>query len=604
MVAREAPAREISVIEGGVSRPGPMGVRRLLRAFRALQGGRALLWLLAGAVASLTMAGVELAIAAFLQLLLKTLGLLSKEVQMLPVLKGIELSSAGLAAMLVVIGLVRALSQFVGAASGNISQEAITARLRRVAVYEMLLHPDQRYVPAALVNARVGDIALKSSYFGSSLAMLITSAIQAAALVAIMLVAAPRESAIAILGLGVVGLMAFGINRRAQAIITRIPEELRVLTEGIERVARNSMLVRTLRTQAIEHRRLAGAVDAYQNHSIRAAILGSISFAITPFFGILLILVVLTMGQNVFSTPALVLVSFLYLFIRFVQALASTVAQLSACNLLSPQMRLSLAYVSGFTDAQIDDAISRREVGPSRATRKRSADRGSPPAIRVQGLTFRYPGAPEPVLRGVSAEIEPGSQFAIVGPSGRGKSTLLALLLGILEPEAGTVRLGERPPAEYFADPEIRVGYVGAEAFLVAGSVRDNMRYGVSFDATDEELWEALSWAKLHEVVKVLPGQLDYPIAEDGSGLSAGQKQRLCLARALLNDPHVLVLDEASANLDEGTEHEIAESIRDLRGKTTVVIVSHRKGILVFADRVVELGAPSSSLADQELSGV
>jgi ABC-type bacteriocin/lantibiotic exporter with double-glycine peptidase domain len=135
------------------------------------------------------------------------------------------------------------------------------------------------------------------------------------------------------------------------------------------------------------------------------------------------------------------------------------------------------------------------------------------------------------------------------------------------------------------------VGYVGADPFLIAGSVRDNICYGVGRPVNEAEIDLALDRARVRTVVDALPGRLEYLIAEDASGLSAGQKQRLCLARAVLNRPHVLVLDEVCANLDVATEAEITESLRELRGRCTTIIVSHRSAILKYADFVLELSA-------------
>jgi ATP-binding cassette subfamily B protein len=123
----------------------------------------------------------------------------------------------------------------------------------------------------------------------------------------------------------------------------------------------------------------------------------------------------------------------------------------------------------------------------------------------------------------------------------------------------------------------------------VAGTIRENLMYGVIGSRTDDACWEALSQARLRDVVSGLPRGLAHVLPEDGSGLSAGQKQRLCLARALLAQPDVLILDEVSANLDDVTEREIADSLGGLRGRCTMIVVSHRKGILRHADRIVDL---------------
>ena len=132
---------------------------------------------------------------------------------------------------------------------------------------------------------------------------------------------------------------------------------------------------------------------------------------------------------------------------------------------------------------------------------------------------------------------------------------------------------------------------------MLAGTIRENLTYGLRGKRArdDEALWAALDAARVKSAISALPKGLDHVIGEDGSGLSAGQKQRLCLARALLMRPSVLVLDEVSANLDEATEAQLAETLFTLRGQVTVLLVSHRPGILVHADGRLNLGASAAA---------
>jgi ABC-type multidrug transport system fused ATPase/permease subunit len=545
-------------------------------------------WLIVAVVAALALATVELGISLFLQLFLKSLGLLSTDVK--TPLVHFDLTPGMLAAGLTVIAMIRSLSQFLVGQSATVAMETINARIRRLAIWDMLLHPSQRVVPAAAVNARVGDLAVKSSLFCFAGAALIGSLVQAIALAVAMSFTAIGETAIALAGLVLIGLLVLRVNKTTRKVTSNVPAELRVLTEGIERVARNMSLVRVLRTQALEQRRLATAVDRYASYLVHAGYLGNFAMAVTPFAGVLLILLIVGWSQSVLHTPGIILLSFLYLFVRFVQALATATSQFSNCSATWPMFKDSLEYVSSFGRDDMNSAMRVGDALIGRAIERVRSRGGEPPEIAVRGVAFAYPGTDVEVLRDVSAEISKGAQFAIVGPSGAGKSTLLGIILGLFEPSRGSVRIDGRSPAAYFNDSRVRVGYVGAEAFLIAGSIRENLRYGISREADDDDLFDALAQARLREAVEGLQGRLDYVIGEDGSGLSAGQKQRLCLARALLNRPHVLVLDEASANLDAETESEIAESLRNLHGTCTMIVVSHRKGLLKYADRTVTLG--------------
>jgi ABC-type multidrug transport system fused ATPase/permease subunit len=570
---------------------GVDGLRRRA-GLASLLGRRAIAWLGFAIVASVVLALVELGLALFLQLFLSRLGILNQQVEASRWFGGVP-SPPALALGLCVLALVRAGAQFVVGQSAIMSMEVISARLRRIALWEMLLRPSRSLVTAASVNARVGDLAAKATQFCCASSLLVSTGVQIVALAAVMFATARGETVIAIIGLGVLGTVVVRVGRIMRRIVATVPSHLHALAEGIERVARNMLLVRILRTRTVEHHRLVASVDAYEGFLVRAGLLGNVVAAATPFAGVLLILVLVAASQRVFHTPGITLLSFLYLFVRFVQALAAAVAQFGSCNATWPSFKDNLDYVGSFSVDEIHAAMDLGRGEGASSERQLSAG-GEPPTIRIHGLTFAYPGTCVDVLRDISVDVPKGSQLAIVGPSGCGKSTLLALLLGLQEPTAGEITVGDRAPVDFFDDPAVRVGYVGADAFLIAGSIRENLRYGVATTATDEDLWAALDRARLRTTVEALPGRLDYPIAEDGSGLSAGQKQRLCLARALANRPHVLVLDEASANLDAATEREVAASLKDLRGACTTVVVSHREGILEFADQTVVLTKPRS----------
>ncbi len=467
-------------------------------------------------------------------------------------------------------------------AGGFFALETINAQLRRVAVYEMLLEPRRRFVPAALVNARIGEVFPKAAWCGFFGVPLIASTAQGMVLAVVMMAVAWRESLVALAGLGVVGVAVLAVNRRTRGVTAMIPMEQLALTQGIERVARNVLLIRALRTEAYEQRRFARSIQGYEDRSLHAHRLSGAASNLTPFFALVLLMGIILVSLRALHTPGLALLSFLYLFIRFAQNLGAAAQTFSQVNQFLPQLHESLTYVARFSKAEIDavlgDGTRTREVDVAVQLDGTAIDTTDPvgPSLRVSRVTYAYPGAARDALAEVSTTIPGGSQFAVVGPSGAGKSTLLALLLGLMHPDRGTIEIDGRTPEEYFRDPAVRVGYVGAEPFLIQGSVRDNICYGLGRPIDEAEIQLALDRAHLRTVVDGLPGGLAYPIAEDGSGLSAGQKQRLCLARALLNRPHVLVLDEVSANIDAGTEAEIAESLKTLRGRSTTIIVSHR----------------------------
>lgn len=205
-------------------------------------------------------------------------------------------------------------------------------------------------------------------------------------------------------------------------------------------------------------------------------------------------------------------------------------------------------------------------------------------SIRLAHVTFTYPGQSAPAIRDASLDIRPGGSLALVGPTAAGKSTLADLILGILDPQSGTVLVGGLPPKEAARAWPGLIGYVPQSVALVAGSVRDNVAIALDPEAIDDaRVREVLRDVHLGELVEA---GLDYPVGESGMRLSGGQRQRLGLARALYAQPNLMVLDEATSALDAETEAAIGETLRVLRGEVTLVTIAHRLSTVKDADLV------------------
>ena len=210
--------------------------------------------------------------------------------------------------------------------------------------------------------------------------------------------------------------------------------------------------------------------------------------------------------------------------------------------------------------------------------------------ISLSNVTLIYPNAKSPAVSGVSLEIKSGSSVAIVGTSGAGKTTIIDVLLGVLLPNDGQVAISNMQPLEAIAKWPGAISYVPQDIVISAGTIRENVALGYPIDvATDELVMAALRIAQLDEFVKSLPCGIDTEVGERGAKISGGQRQRLGIARAMFTQPHLLVLDEATSALDGETEASISESIRQLRGSTTVVMIAHRLSTVRDAVVVVYL---------------
>ncbi|MFB6123628.1 MAG: ABC transporter ATP-binding protein [Haloferacaceae archaeon] len=207
--------------------------------------------------------------------------------------------------------------------------------------------------------------------------------------------------------------------------------------------------------------------------------------------------------------------------------------------------------------------------------------------VEYDDVTFGYDD--DPVLADVSFSVGGGETLALVGPTGAGKSTALKLLLRMYDVDEGAVRIdGQDVRDVSIASLRRAIGYVGQETFMFYGSVRENVAYG-TFDASDEDVREAAKAAKAHEFVTNLPDGYDTMVGERGVKLSGGQRQRLALARAVLKDPEILVLDEATSDVDTETEMLIQRSLDRLTEDRTTFAIAHRLSTIKDADQIVVL---------------
>jgi ABC-type multidrug transport system fused ATPase/permease subunit len=208
--------------------------------------------------------------------------------------------------------------------------------------------------------------------------------------------------------------------------------------------------------------------------------------------------------------------------------------------------------------------------------------------VNFDGVSFSYDADSGETISNVSIKVPTGTMTAIVGPSGGGKSTLVDLILGILRPEKGTVLLSGLSPNEAIKAWPGSIGYVPQEVFISNGTIRDNICLGFDPMTVDEELiWDALKAADLDEFVRSVEGQLEFVVGDNGGSLSGGQRQRIGIARCLLTKPTLVILDEATSALDSATENRISESIMNLRGSCTVIVVAHRLSTVRNSDQVV-----------------
>lgn len=214
---------------------------------------------------------------------------------------------------------------------------------------------------------------------------------------------------------------------------------------------------------------------------------------------------------------------------------------------------------------------------------------GIVPRIDLDRVTFAYSTRDQPALRDLSLSVAPGETVAVVGPSGAGKTTIVSLLLRFFDPQSGTVRLGGHDVRDLtLATVRAATAVVSQDSYLFYGTIADNIRLGRP-EATDAEVEAAARQANIHEFIAGLPDGYTTQVSERGVSLSGGQRQRIAIARALLKDAPILVLDEATSNVDAASEAAIQQALDRLAANRTTLVIAHRLSTVRSADRIVVL---------------
>lgn len=220
--------------------------------------------------------------------------------------------------------------------------------------------------------------------------------------------------------------------------------------------------------------------------------------------------------------------------------------------------------------------------------------------VTVEHVSYHYPDSDVEVLHDISLEIPKGKTVALIGSSGAGKTTLADIILGLLPPVSGVVRMDQHNVYENLRSWREKLGYIPQSIYLSDDTIRNNVAFGIyEAQIDDNAIWKALEKAQLKEFVQGLENGLDTYVGDRGVRLSGGQRQRIGIARALYHDPEILVLDEATSALDSSTEQAVMESIESLQGLKTMIIIAHRLTTIKNADLVYEVSGGNVTLRDK-----
>ncbi|MEY9212094.1 ABC transporter ATP-binding protein [Thermobifida halotolerans] len=396
--------------------------------------------------------------------------------------------------------------------------------------------------------------------------------------------------------MGVLDLVLLGVTVAAVAVVAvlfavlmptiasareRAQEHLGLLGGTLEGSLRAIRTVKASRAEERQAERIITDVVASADHSVGAVRREAGAWTVA-WSGIQLAIIVILglgawrVGQGVLDVSSLVA------FLLYAFTLMDPVTQLSQ-NLTSLQSGLAAAErIRAVEDLDTEESPAARPAPAAAAPEKT-------PVLELRGVTAAYGPDAEPAVRDVDLAIPRRGHTAVVGPSGAGKTTLFSLLLRFLEPQGGQLLLDGRPYRELSHDQiRARLAYVEQDTPVVPGTVRDNLLFSRP-EATEADLRRVLHQVRLTELVDSLDGGLDTPLS--ATSVSGGQRQRVALARALLCEPDVLLLDEATAQLDGLTESAIHDCIRERSRTGAVVTIAHRLSTVIDADTIVVMEA-------------
>ncbi|CAN5430455.1 ABC transporter ATP-binding protein [soil metagenome] len=366
-------------------------------------------------------------------------------------------------------------------------------------------------------------------------------------------------------------------------IITRMVPQFRLMQvriDAINQVIREQLtgirVVRAFVREPVEEERFADANTAVTQTAVRAGRLFALMFPFVMLVMNVSSVAVLWFGAGRIDSGELQVGS-LVAFLSYLIQILMAVMMATFMAVLLPR-----AAVSG---DRIGEVL---ETEPSvMAPVSPTTTLGESGLVELRGASFSYPGAAQPVLLNVSFTAKPGTTTAIIGSTGAGKTTLVNLLPRLFDVTGGSVLIDGVDVREL--DPELlwsRMGLIPQRPYLFSGTVASNLRYGKP-DATEEELWAALEIAQAKDFVSAMPEQLDAPIAQGGTNVSGGQRQRLAIARALVKRPEIYIFDDSFSALDTATDQRLRAALDREVADATRIVVAQRVSTILDADQIV-----------------
>ncbi|AWB43740.1 multidrug ABC transporter permease [Paenibacillus sp. CAA11] len=424
------------------------------------------------------------------------------------------------------------------------------------------------------VSRMTNDTGIIKSLISEHLASLFTGIISIVGSIAVLFYLNWKMTLILFTVLPLSALILVPLGKKMYKISLGMQDETASFTAKLSDVLSEIRLVKASGAERQEYEAGGRGIQNLFTYGIREGKVNALISPLVSFVFMMLLVIIIGYGGMQVSSGALTageLVAFLLYLIQVVMPFTQLTTFFT-----------QIQKAKGASERIIETLSIEEEVyeGEREAT-------GAEGVISLEDVSFGYKDG-DRVLKDISFRMQPGQVTAIVGPSGGGKTTLFSLLERFYEPESGVIRLGEQPVKDFsLRSWRSLIGYVSQESPLLAGTIRENLTYGLAREFSEQELREAAAMAYADKFISELPEGFDTDVGERGVKLSGGQRQRIAIARALLRDPKVLMLDEATASLDSQSEAVVQKALSNLMNGRTTIVIAHRLATVVNADQII-----------------
>ncbi len=464
-------------------------------------------------------------------------------------------------------------SSKVSMSFGRDVRKAVFVSVERFSTREL-----NKFGAPSLITRNTNDVQQVQMVLFMGLTMMVAAPITGIGAVIMALKTNVRLSGLLLVAVPAMGLLIYWLLRRIvplfrvmQVRIDRINLVLREQIAGVR-------VIRAFVKTRYEEERFAGANNELAQTTLSVTRTFAIMFPALTFILNISSIAVIWFGAKLIDTGSMPIGN-LTAFLSYIMQILMSVMMAVMMSLMIPRAEASAERI--------------QEVLLTPSSVIETTDPKSPKArkglIEFKDVEFRYPGAEHPVLSGISFTAKPGVMTAIVGSTGSGKTTLLNLIPRFIDASAGQILMdGIDVRDQSLENVWSEIGFVPQRAFLFGGTIASNLKYGKA-DASDEELWEALTVAQADEFVKEKEDGLNSPVSQGGTNFSGGQRQRLSIARAIVKQPQIYILDDSFSALDYSTDAKLRVALEEHAKNSTLIVVAQRVSTILKADQIVVL---------------